>query len=126
MKTVKISRSDGFTLIETLIALAIYAVLIAALVVVNRSGLDHLSDLESRALARRALTNIITDFRYKASMGRLNVNIGRHSGEYEMSHFTYYWQIHIQRSQNKQTRLLDAEIRLLEGKDILARQRELL
>lgn len=116
---------QGFTLLETLVALAIYAVLIAALVVVNRGGLDSLSELEQRALARRALANVVTAFRQQAAQGRTAANIGRHSGTYQMSHFNYYWEIHLASSQNRQTRLLSAEIRLQGKSDALARIREI-
>lgn len=115
----------GFTLLETLVALAIYAVLIAALVVVNRGGLENLSELEERALARRALANVITTFRLQAKQGRVSAAIGRHSGHYQMSHFDYYWEVQLASSQNQQTRLLSAEIRLKGENDTLARLREI-
>lgn len=101
----------GFTLIETLVALAIYAVLIGTLVVVNRSGLDNLSELESRALARRALANVITDFRQQARLGKISQHIGRHTGNYEMAPHAYVWEIRLSKSQNQLTQLLSADIR---------------
>lgn len=115
---------SGFTLIETMIALAIYAVLIAALVVVNRSGLDTFSELESRALARLALANVVTEFRQAARQGKRNARIGRHHGQYRMSHFQYQWQIQLSRSQNQHSQLLDAYIRLQGSEDNLATLRE--
>lgn len=102
----------GFTLVETLVALTIYAVLIGTLVVVNRSGLNHLSELESRALARRALANVVSDFRQQARLGKVSSHIGRHSGEYAMSHHTYRWEIRLNKSQNQLTQILNASIRL--------------
>lgn len=113
-------KSSGFTLIETLAALAVYAVLIGTLVVVNRSGLENLSELESRALARRALTNVITEFRQQARLGKISSHIGRHNGQYAMAHSNYHWEIRLSKSQNQLTQILNADIRRNDSHDILA------
>lgn len=121
----KATTDRGFTLIETLVALAIYAVLIGTLVVVNRNGLDQLSDLESRALARRALANIVTDFRQQARLGKISSHIGRHNGSYAMGQFTYAWEIRLSKSQNQLTQILSADIRRAQQGDKLANIQEI-
>ncbi len=115
----KINKLCGFTLIETLVALAIYALLIATLVVVNRSGVDALTELESRALARRALANVVTEFRQQARLNKVSSHIGRHSGEYAFSHFNYHWEIRLSKSQNQLTQILSASIRRDDNDDTL-------
>lgn len=117
-------RQRGFTLIETLVALAIFSVLIGALVVVNRDGLNALSEAEDKALARRALTNVITTFRQNLQQGKISTQAKRYSGAYQMGYADYHWEINVVPSQHQLTYLLQANIRHKDGKDILARIQE--
>ncbi len=103
--------SHGFTLIEVLVALAIYSVLIATLVVVNRNGLQSLSDAESQALARRALSNIVVQFKADVERGKITSHSARHSGSYRMANRIYQWEINVKTSQNRFAKLLSAEIK---------------
>lgn len=109
MKTIK---SAGFTLIETLIALAIFSVLTATLVVISKSSTDRITQLETTAIARIALDNIVMDFK--------NANatpyIGRYEGEYSMSYFDFRWEIKVERSQQVGKNLLIGRIFLSQDK----------
>lgn len=116
----------GFTLIETLIALAIFSVLIGALMVVNRDGLTALADAEQQALARRALANVITTFRQDYQRGKIAKQAKRHSGNYQMAYNDYRWEIVVAPSQNQLTYILQASIQRQGETDVLARIREVL
>lgn len=100
----------GFTLIEVLLALAIYSVLIATLVVVNRNGLDNLADTEAKALARRALLNVVVQFQDDYRRGKVSANTARHSGTYRMAERLYRWEINVQSTQNQLAKILSAQI----------------
>lgn len=121
-----IALQRGFTLIETLVALAIYSVLIGTLVVVSQNGLDTVSLAEERALARRALTNVVTDFKQQIRQGKLSSNTGRHTGEYLMANRQYRWEIKLSASQNQLTTILSASIKPAEQSDQLAQLQEIL
>lgn len=121
-----IALQRGFTLIETLVALAIYSVLIGTLVVVSQNGLDTVSLAEERALARRALANVVTDFKQQIRQGKLSNNTGRHTGEYLMASRQYRWEIKLSASQNQLTTILSASIKPAEQSDQLAQLQEIL
>lgn len=116
---------QGFTLIETLVALAIFSVLIGALMVVNRDGLNALSEAEDKALARRALANVITTFRQEMLSGKVSQQAGRHQGSYQMAYADYQWEIVVVPSQHQLTYLLQATIRRKAQQTILARIQEI-
>lgn len=109
----KTNNSRGFTLIETLIALAIFSVLTATLVVISKSSTDRISQLETTAIARIALDNVVLDFKN----ANTNPYIGRYEGDYSMSHFDFRWEIKIERSQQVGKNLLIGRIFLEQDKN---------
>lgn len=106
-------KLKGFTLIETLIALAIFSVLTATLVVISKSSHDNMSRLETTAVARIALDNIVLDFQQQHK----NPYVGRYQGNYQLSHFNFYWEIKVERSQQIGKNLLIGQVYLDGNRD---------
>ncbi|MPV85664.1 prepilin-type N-terminal cleavage/methylation domain-containing protein [Cardiobacteriales bacterium ML27] len=128
-------RSQGFTLIETLVALAIFTLLIAALTTVNQTGINTLMTSESRTIATRALNNIVLEFQQnrltsgqsdekQLGAGQL-AGVGQYSGTYRMSHYQYRWDILIEPSQNQLTQVLQATLTDTQSGQVVARVRRI-
>ncbi len=71
-------ESDGFTLIEALIALALLAVSAVSLLAATRAHVERVSALEMRALAPFAAENLITELELGTSENTVETGILGH------------------------------------------------
>ncbi|CAB5504942.1 hypothetical protein AZO1586I_1368 [Bathymodiolus thermophilus thioautotrophic gill symbiont] len=89
-------NAKGFTLVETLIALAIVAISLGALVKANQQNAQQIIYFKQKTLANLALSNLSVEKR----LGR-KPNTGYQSGEYTLGKQTWYWLSHTQITPNK-------------------------
>jgi|GEM_PF-3805245 len=118
-------QAKGFTLIETLIALAIYIAVIATLSAVNRNAMVALSETQAQTFGRRALKNIIAEHRQQYELGQFAAHSGHYKGTYRMAHTIYQWQMDIALNQNHLGRVINAAIYAPEDSKIQSTQSDL-
>lgn len=114
-------KNRGFTLVECLVALAIYAVVIATLVTVTKTGTERMTELESHALARLALANVMVDVQQDDNRQRA----GKTNGELTFGQQRYRWQVQIELSEAGITRIATGKI-FDEGNTLIATQQAIL
>lgn len=115
------NKNKGFTLLETLIALSIFALLASVVVISSKTGIDTFTELEEKALAARALDNIVNQFRYKQKLVSFSQDT---QGEYDFAMRRYRYVLALRKSQAENTFILEAKIYLPAQKQAIITRQE--
>lgn len=110
-------RVRGFTLLEVLVALFVFAIAITALVQAGSHRAQNLEYLRDRTLATWVAGNRITALRLE----RAQVDTGTREGEVEMAGRTWYWQADITETPEETVRRVEVAVRTGEDDEPLAR-----
>ena len=89
-------KSDGFTLVEVLIALAIVSIALSGLIKAHTQNANNLAYLQQKTLTNLVVSNLAIEQR----LGKKPI-LGYQSGEYRLANRTWPWSIHTQSTVNK-------------------------
>lgn len=110
-------RCGGFTLLEVLVALAVFAVGITALVQAGAQRAEQIGYLRDRTLASWIATDRMAELRLEREWP----SVGTRSGEVEMAGRRWRWQAHIGTTPNESIRDVEVEVFRGEGDQPIAR-----
>lgn len=99
--------TQGFTLLEVLVALAVLAVAMAAAIKVSSSHTENLGYLRDRTLAHWVAMNVITEVQVQGEW----LATGKREGEMEMAEEAWFWRLEIANTMESELRRLEVEVR---------------
>lgn len=100
-------RAQGFTLLEVLVALAIFAVAAAAMINGITTSLSAQSYLERRTLAHWVAMNQMTEVKLQATWP----SVGLSDGTEEMTGHEWFWTRKVEETADPKLRRVDIEVR---------------
>tara|TARA_R110000782_G_scaffold53191_7_gene113324 strand:+ start:2229 stop:2615 length:387 start_codon:yes stop_codon:yes gene_type:complete len=106
-------RSKGFTLLEVMVALVIFATAAVALSKSLSESANNVGEIEQRQFADLVAHNVLVDI-LRDGYGNTN------SGKVSLAGFDYRWQRNVEQTPHPNIRRVDVEVYLSTGKDILA------
>lgn len=110
-------RAHGFTLIEVLVALMVFAIAMAALVQAGTQRVQNLAYLRQRTVAAWIASNRIAWLRLQSG----EVEAGTREGEVEMVHGTWFWTARIEATADDTVWRVEVAVRASEEDEPLAR-----
>lgn len=113
----RIGRARGFTLIEVLVALAVFAIAMTALVQAGGQRAENLAYLRDRTLATWIAVDRITALR----LGSGWPGVGTRTGEVRMAERRWYWTAEIKQTANQSIRRVEVAVYLDRDHEPLAR-----
>ena len=116
MRASKASRSEGFTLVEVLVALTIFSIGIMALFHLRGESVRRISALEDRALAHIVAENRIIESLY---LGPPPI-VGVERGVTDLGERSWEWSEEIIPTPDAELRRIEVTVRLQNGDDVLA------
>jgi len=108
-------KKTGFTLIEVMLAMAVFAVAGVALLGVADNNYRHISHLEEQMFANWVASNQLVE----ASLDKTWPPKNNRKGKVEMAGRTWYWQQKVVKTANKEMRAVTMEIRLDEDEELV-------
>jgi len=109
------TKKTGFTLIEVMLAMAVFAVAGVALLGVADNNYRHISHLEEQMFANWVASNQLVE----ASLDKTWPPKNNRKGKVEMAGRTWYWQQKVVKTANKEMRAVTMEIRLDEDEELV-------
>ncbi len=113
LKTVK---QSGFTLIEVMLAMAVFAVAGVALLGVADNNYRHMSLLEEKMLANWVASNQLVELSLATTWPPKN----NRKGNVDMAGRTWYWQQKVVKTDNDLLRQVIMEVRLNEDDELVS------
>ena len=114
MSRCKKSRSNGFTLIEVMVAFMIIAISLFAIFESTASVAWHSSFLKQKTIANWVAQNQIALYRAKKTWtGTSNT-----SGQVTMANAEWEWKMHVAKTENPNVRKIDVEV-FLDGDEAI-------
>jgi general secretion pathway protein I len=110
-------RGRGFTLIEVLVALFVFAVAMTVLVQSGTHRAQNLNYLRDRTLASWIAADRITEIRLEPD----ELSTGSRDGEVEMARRTWFWEADISATEDDTVRRIEVAVRLDEDAEPVAR-----
>ncbi|MDZ7787749.1 MAG: type II secretion system minor pseudopilin GspI [Halofilum sp. (in: g-proteobacteria)] len=110
-------RGRGFTLIEVLVALFVFAVAMTVLVQSGTHRAQNLNYLRDRTLASWIAADRITAIRLEPD----ELSTGSRDGEVEMARRTWFWEAEISATEDDTVRRIEVAVRLDEDAEPVAR-----
>jgi general secretion pathway protein I len=106
----------GFTLIEVMLAMAVFAIAGVALLGVADNNYRHISHLEEQMFANWVASNQLVE----VSLNKTWPPKNNRKGKVEMAGRTWYWQQKVIKTTNKELRSLIMEVRLNEDDKLVS------
>ena len=113
---VKPRRQSGFTLIEVMLAMAVFAVAGVALLGVADNNYRHISLLEEKMLANWVVSNQLVELSLATTWPPKN----NRKGNVDMAGRTWYWQQKVIKTDNNLLRQVIMEVRLNEDDELVS------
>lgn len=110
-------RGRGFTLIEVLVALFVFAVAMTVLVQSGTHRAQNLNYLRDRTLASWIAADRITAIRLEPD----ELSTGGRDGEVEMARRTWFWEAEVSATEDDTVRRIEVAVRLDEDAEPVAR-----
>ncbi|PKI13172.1 type II secretion system minor pseudopilin GspI [Colwellia sp. 12G3] len=110
------SKPLGFTLIEVMLAMAVFAIAGVALLGVADNNYRHISHLEEQMFANWVASNQLVE----VSLDKTWPPKNNRKGKVEMAGRTWYWQQKVIKTTNKELRSLVMEVRLKEDDELVS------
>jgi len=109
------AKKSGFTLIEVMLAMAVFAVAGVALLGVADNNYRHISHLEEQMFANWVASNQLVE----ASLDKTWPPKNNRKGKVEMAGRSWYWQQKVVKTANKEMRAVTMEVRLDEDEELV-------
>lgn len=110
------NKITGFTLIEVMLAMAIFSVAGVALLGVADNNYRHISHLEEQMFANWVASNQLVELSLDKTWPPKN----NRKGEVDMAGRTWYWQQKVVKTANEEMRQVTMEIRLVEDDELVS------
>ncbi len=110
-------RARGFTLLEVLVALFVFAVAMTVLVQSGTHRAQNLDYLRDRTLASWIAADRITGIRLEPD----GVDTGSRDGEVDMARRTWLWEAEVSATEDDTVRRIEVAVRLDEDSEPIAR-----
>ncbi len=112
----KTAKQSGFTLIEVMLAMAVFAVAGVALLGVADNNYRHMSLLEEKMLANWVASNQLVELSLATTWPPKN----NRKGNVDMAGRTWYWQQKVVKTDNDLLRQVIMEVRLNEDDELVS------
>ncbi len=110
-----LSKPLGFTLIEVMLAMAVFAIAGVALLGVADNNYRHISHIEQQMFANWVASNQLVE----ASLDKTWPPKNNRKGKVEMAGRTWYWQQKVIKTANKELRAVNMQVRLNEDDELV-------
>lgn len=107
-------KSQGFTLIEVMVALMVITISLFAIFKSTSSVTWHASYLKEKTFANWVAQNQIALYRSKKTWG----SVSNTSGQVNMADLEWDWKMHISKTENPSVRKIDVEV-FVDGDDVI-------
>ena len=108
-------KQKGFTLLEVMLAMAVFAIAGVALLGVADNNYRHISHLEEQMFANWVASNQLVTVSLEKKWPPKN----NRKGKVEMAGRTWYWQQKVTKTGNKELRSVMMEVRLDEDEELV-------
>ncbi len=103
----RISGSQGFTLLEVMVALAVVAIGLGAVITEASRNISNASLLEEKTLAHWVATNKVVEMQVSSEWPRA----GERKGDVEMAGRDWYWRTIVIDTMDERVKRIDVEVR---------------
>lgn len=111
-----LTKQLGFTLIEVMLAMAVFAIAGVALLGVADNNYRHISHIEEQMFANWVASNQLVEVSLDKSWPPKN----NRKGKVEMADRTWYWQQKVIKTTNKELRAVNMQVRLNEDDELVS------
>jgi general secretion pathway protein I len=112
----KAAKQSGFTLIEVMLAMAVFAIAGVALLGVADNNYRHISLLEEKMLANWVASNQLVELSLTTTWPPKN----NRKGNVDMAGRTWYWQQKVVKTDNDLLRQVTMEVRVNEDDELVS------
>ena len=110
------ASQNGFTLLEVMLAMAVFAIAGVALLGIADNNYRHISHLEEQMFANWVASNQLVE----ASLDKSWPPKNNRKGKVEMAGRTWHWQQKVVKTANKEMREVTMEVRLDEDEELVS------
>lgn len=110
------TKQRGFTLLEVMLAMAVFAIAGVALLGVADNNYRHISHIEEQMFANWVASNQLVEVSLDTTWPPKN----NRKGKVEMAGRTWYWQQKVIKTANKELRAVNMQVRLNEDDELVS------
>jgi general secretion pathway protein I len=110
------TKQRGFTLLEVMLAMAVFAIAGVALLGVADNNYRHISHIEEQMFANWVASNQLVE----VSLDKTWPPKNNRKGKVEMAGRTWYWQQKVIKTANKELRAVNMQVRLNEDDELVS------